>query len=63
MRARCHLFMKTMQQQSYPENLKFLLDPLGRTVSLLVWNVDLFIDGERLIKSYGRISKSLQHGG
>lgn len=39
-----NFLMKTMQQQSRPEKLKFLLDAAGRTVPKLVWGFDLFID-------------------
>lgn len=48
-----------MQQQSYPEELEFLLDPAGRTVPRLVLNLDLLIDGKGLIKSGDRIGRLL----
>lgn len=49
--------MKTMQQQVYPEELEFLLDPSGRTVPKLLWDLDLVIDRDGVIRSWGRIVK------
>lgn len=51
--------MKTKQQQLYPEELKFLLDPAVRTVLKLVWDLDLFIDEEGLIRSAAELVGSL----
>ena len=52
--------MKEMQKSSFPRELEYLQNPEGdKAVPALVNNLNLFLDNKGLIRSRGRIGKSL----
>lgn len=60
LQANCYL-LKTMQKESFPVELDFLIDPGGTSKPKLVRNLNLFLDPKGIIRSRGRIGGSECH--
>ena len=58
LKTKQYLF-KIMQEKCFPNELVFLKDPQNKNVPALVNNLNLFLDDDGIIRTKGRISKTL----
>ena len=56
--AKTHL-IKVMQKQAFPDEIEYLLNPSNKNPTNLVKNLNLFLDEHEIIRSGGRIAKTL----